>query len=165
MASTVTDFDPTSAGLRVADSPITRKPRRPSSKPGPKPQYADAVWFSFQKGHPLEATVSPRSVEDTIRRLKAAARYLERVNDGVEVRVQISVEPEMADGQPTKKSVVKFLGHEPWVLGRRVAKVAAGNGAQAADAREPAPPPRAASPPRRTVAVRRSARGRGHRAR
>lgn len=160
MADTLTEFDPAKAGFRMADTPITRKARTPSAKPGPKPKYADAVWFSYQRGHALEAVVSPRSVAETIRKLKAAARYLERTHDDVEVRVQISVEPELADGPagddgkpvqvPTGKSVVKFLGHEPWALGRRVAKLAGENGHA-----EPDPEPER---PRRTVAAHRPAR-------
>jgi len=161
MADTLTTFDPAKAGFRVAETPITRKPRTPSAKPGPKPKYADEVWFSYENGHALEAVVSPRSAADTVRRLKAAARYLER-NKGVEVRVQISVEPEMADGPadgdgkptkvPTGKSVVKFLGHEPWALGRRVAKLASENGHGSQPDPGPAPEP---ARTRRTVAVRR----------
>jgi hypothetical protein len=164
MADTLTTFDPQAAGLRVAATPITRKPRTPSAKPGPKPKYADAVWFSFTKGHALEAVVAPRSVQETIRKLKAAARYLERTHSTddskVEVRVQISVEPELGgeDGRtPTGKSVVKFLGHEPWALGRRVAKLATENGHAAEPAAEPGPAPER---PRRTVAARRPVRTR-----
>jgi hypothetical protein len=171
MADTLTEFDPTKAGFRMASGPITRKPRQPSARPGPKPQYADAVWFTFQREHPLEAVVGPRSVEGTIRKLKQAARYLERNHPGTEVRVQISVEAEMADGEPgadgeptkvpTGKSVVKFLGHPPWNLGRRVAKLASENGH--ADA-EPEPE---VERPRRTVAAVRPAprRARGTRRR
>jgi hypothetical protein len=132
--ATITEFKPEAHGLRVASTPITRKPRRPSTKPAPKPQYADAVWYSFTKSTPeqpvpLEVSVRVASVEDTIRKLKTAARYLERTHSKpgrkVEVRVQISVEPELGtDGQPVKpaKSLVKFLGHEPFMLGRRVSK-------------------------------------------
>jgi hypothetical protein len=102
---------------------------------------------------------SVRSVEDTVRNLKTAARYLERTHSSpghkVEVRVQISVEPELeavvkvkngkpvldADGNPEMemvpvkpaKSLVKFLGHEPWILGRRVSMVQA----QAGEPAEP----------------------------
>jgi hypothetical protein len=131
MANTQT-FDPAKAGFRVASGPITRKPRTPSSKPVPRPQYANAVWWSFGHGEPLEVTVVTRAVEDTVRALKRAARYLERTESTqskkVEVRVQISVEPVLGeDGQPVKpaKSVVKFLGHEPFLLGRRISKVEA----------------------------------------
>lgn len=144
MANTQT-FNPEAAGFRVASEPIKRKPRTPSSRKQPRPQYADAVWYSFQHGHPLEVTVPVRAVADTIRKLKAAARYLERT-EGKEVRVQAAAEPLLdEDGQPVKpaQSVVKFLGHEPWVLGRRVAKVAA----------EPEPPaPAVSGRHRRTVA-------------
>lgn len=155
----------------MSAEPIRRRARRPSSKAAPKPQYADAVWFSFTNGHPLEITVPTRSVEETIRKLKAAARYLERIRSAdepkVEVRVQIGVEPELetkeVDGKkvqvPTKRSVVKFLGHEPWVLGRRVAKLAAENGH---DQPEPEPVRELATTrPRRTVAATRPARRRG----
>jgi hypothetical protein len=130
MANTITEFNPAQAGFRVAEGPIKRKPRRASAKPQPKPQYADAVWYSFQHQHPLEVTVPVRAVEDTVRKLKRAARYLERTHSSkdkpVEVRVQIGVEPLLDDSeQPVKpaQSVVKFLGHEPWLLGRRIAKV------------------------------------------
>jgi hypothetical protein len=123
MAQTNT-FDPVAAGFRVASGPIERKPRRPSSKPQPKPQYADSVWWSFLNNKPLEVSVPLRSVEDTVRKLKRAARYLERTKSTaskkVEVRVQIGVEP---DPDKPKNSVVKFLGHEPWALGRRIAKM------------------------------------------
>jgi hypothetical protein len=100
-------------------------------------------------------SVPVRSVEDTVRNLKTAARYLERTHSSpghkVEVRVQISVEPELEpvlkDGetvhdehgqivmQPVRpaKSLVKFLGHEPWILGRRVSMVQA----QAGEPAEP----------------------------
>jgi len=123
MASTQT-FDPAKAGFRVADTPITRKPRRPSTRAVKRPQYADAVWFSFNQGHALEVTVPVRAVADTIRKLKTAARFLERTEQA-EVRVQISVEE--VDDEPGKArhSLVKFLGHEPWLLGRRVSKVEA----------------------------------------
>jgi hypothetical protein len=128
MADTLTTFNPEAAGFRLA-GPITRKPRTPSSKPQPKPQYADAVLYSYEHKHPLEAEVPVRSVEDTVRKLKAAARYLERHDTkGREFRVQVSVEPVLGeDKQPVKpaRSTVKFLGHAPWVLGRRVAKVEA----------------------------------------
>lgn len=132
MAQTQT-FDPARAGFRVASGPITRKPRRPSDKPAPRPQYANAVWWSFTHGEPLEVTVSTRAVEDTVRALKRAARYLERTESTqgkkAEVRVQISVEQmvDAATGELAKpaKSVVKFLGHEPFLLGRRIAKVEA----------------------------------------
>src|SRR6185312_13998777 len=117
MASTQT-FDPAKAGFRVAETPITRKPRRPSTRAVKRPQYADAVWFSFQNSHALEATVPVRAVADTIRKLKTAARFLERT-EGTEVRVQISVEEakeqQVVDGEPVMvpvkppKSVVKFL--------------------------------------------------------
>lgn len=151
MADTKT-FDPAAAGFRVA-TPITRKPRRPSTRKVPRPQYADAVWYSFQHNHPLEVTVPVRAAEDTIRKLKAAARFLERT-ENAEVRVQISVEPALDEsGEPVKppKSVVKFLGHEPWLLGRRVAKEAA----EAADT-PGVPAPRPAARHRRTTAATRS---------
>lgn len=138
---TLTSFDPAKAGFRVA-GPIRRKPRTPSTKAAPKPQYADAVWYSFQQGTPLEAKVRTGAVEDTVRRLKRAARYLERTHK-VEVRVQISVEPvteqaKDAEGNllfeggepvmvPVKpaRSLVKFLGHEPYMLGRRISQARA----------------------------------------
>ena len=123
---TLKEFNPEAHGLRVAGTPITRKPRTPSAKSAPKPKYADAVWFSFTEGKPLEVSVPVARVEDTIRQLKQAARYLDRTHKPkTEVRVQISVEPELdTDGQPVKpaKSLVKFLGHEPFLLGRRVSK-------------------------------------------
>ena len=126
MADTLETFDPVAAGFRVSEGPIARKPRRPSSKPQPKPQYAESVWWSFTNGSPLEVSVPLRSVEDTVRKLKRAARYLERTKSTqakpVEVRVQIGVEP---DPEKPKNSTVKFLGHEPWALGRRVAKLEA----------------------------------------
>lgn len=157
MASTET-FDPALAGFRVASTPITRKPRTPSSKPVPRPQYADAVWYSFTHDHPLEVEVPVRAAEDTIRKLKQAARYLERTESTaskkVEVRVQISVEPLLEDGQPVKpaKSVVKFLGHRPWELGRRVSKLAAEQAAAEPAPEVPAPRPEPARKHRRTVA-------------
>lgn len=160
MADTLTKFDPEAAGFRIAAAPITRKPRTPSSKPAPKPQYADAVLYSYEHEHPLEVEVPVRSVEDTIRKLKAAARYLER-HDAKhrEFRVQVGVEPVLDDdGQPVKpaRSTVKFLGHKPWVLGRRVAKVAAEEAAAEPAPREAVPAPRApAGQHRRTVAGRR----------
>lgn len=121
-------FDPAEAGFRVATGPIQRRKRRPSTRPQPKPQYADAVWYSFENDHPLEVSVPVRSVEDTVRKLKRAARYLERTHSTpakkVEVRVQIGVEPDPDPAKP-KHSLVKFLGHEPWMLGRRIAKEAA----------------------------------------
>lgn len=126
MATALETFDPATEGLRVSKDPIRRKQRRPSSKPAPRPNYANAVWYSFQHDHPLEAIVPVRAVEDTVRALKRAARYLERTESKpgskVEVRVQISVEP--LDDEPGKprRSVVKFLGHKPWMLGRRVSK-------------------------------------------
>lgn len=137
--ATVTGFNPAAAGFRVSEGPIRRKARTPSTKPQPKPRYADAVWYSFDQDHPLEAVVPTRSVEDTVRALKRAARYLERTN-GVEVRVQIGVEPvlDAETGEPAKpaKSTVKFLGHKPWLLGRRISKTVAEAreaGAQAAE--------------------------------
>lgn len=153
MASTQT-FDPARAGLRIAETPIARKPRRPSTRKIPRPRYANAVWYSFQQGHALEATVPVRAVDDTIRQLKTAARYLDRT-EKPEVRVQISVEPELdADGKPTKRSVVKFLGHEPFLLGRRVSKVAAEDTGKPAE-------PQAGPRHRRTVAgTRQSAHAR-----
>lgn len=124
MASMTEAFDPVKAGFRVATGPIERKPRTPSTKPQPKPQYADSVWWSFSNDQPLEVSVPVRSVEDTVRKLKRAARYLERTRSTaskkVEVRVQIGVEP---DPDKPKNSMVKFLGHEPWPLGRRIAKM------------------------------------------
>lgn len=137
MADTQT-FDPAAAGFRVADGPIKRRARRPSAKRVVRPQYADAVWYSFENSHPLEATVPVRAVEDTIRKLKAAARFLERT-EGAEVRVQIGVE---ASSEDPKQSVVKFLGHEPWLLGRRVAKAAADSDVAQV------PPPRQGDAPR-----------------
>ena len=144
---TLKEFNPAAHGLRVASTPITRKPRTPSSKSAPKPKYADAVWFSFQQAEPLELEVRLASVEDTIRKLKQAARYLDRTHGPkTEVRVQISVEPVLEpllkDGEivygddgkivmvPVKpaKSVVKFLGHAPYLLGRRVSMAAATGG-------------------------------------
>jgi hypothetical protein len=126
MASTTEAFDPVKAGFRVATGPIERKPRRPSNRPQPKPQYADSVWWSFNNDQPLEVSVPVRSVEDTVRKLKRAARYLERTKSTasrkIEVRVQIGVEP---DPDKAKNSVVKFLGHKPWALGRRIAKIEA----------------------------------------
>lgn len=125
MADTQT-YDPVAAGFRVASGPIARKPRTPSSRPQPKPQYADSVWWSFSNDQPLEVSVPVRSVEDTVRKLKRAARYLERTKSTaskkVEVRVQIGVEP---DPDKPKNSTVKFLGHGPWALGRRIAKIEA----------------------------------------
>ena len=102
---TLKEFNPEAHGLRVAGTPITRKPRTPSSKSAPKPKYADAVWFSFTEGKPLEVSVPVARVEDTIRQLKQAARYLDRSHKPkAEVRVQISVEPELdTDGQPVKR--------------------------------------------------------------
>jgi hypothetical protein len=164
---TLTGFDPVSAGFRVA-TPIRRRKRRPSSRATPKPQYADAVLYSFQQGTPLEVSVRTSAVEDTVRKLKRAARYQERTT-GREVRVQISVEPVMvqatgANGQPEvdgkgdpvmvlakpAKSTVKFLGHEPWMLGRRISKARA----EELGAAEPDAPAPAAVPGqhRRTVA-------------
>ena len=91
---TLKEFNPEAHGLRVAGTPITRKPRTPSAKSAPKPKYADAVWFSFTEGKPLEVSVPVARVEDTIRQLKQAARYLDRTHGPkTEVRVQISVEP------------------------------------------------------------------------
>jgi hypothetical protein len=161
MANTQT-FDPVASGFRLASAPITRKPRRPSTKPQPKPQYADAVWYSFQHDHPLEAEVPVRAVEDTIRKLKQAARYLERTHSTqakkVEVRVQISVEESSVK---PRHSVVKFLGHKPWMLGRRVSKaeadareagVEAAQDVSAARQDPVVPAPRQAGQHRRTVA-------------
>lgn len=145
--SHIQTFDPAAAGLRVADGPIKRRARRPSSKKVPRPQYADAVWYSFSNGSPLEAVVPVRAVEDTIRKLKAAARFLERT-EGAEVRVQIGVE---ASKEDPKQSVVKFLGHEPWLLGRRVAKAAADS-----DVAQIPPPRQGDAPrPRRSTAATR----------
>jgi hypothetical protein len=150
---TLTAFDPQSAGFRVA-TPIHRKPRRASARATPKPQYADAVWYSFQNGIPLEVSVRTTSVEDTVRRLKRAARYLERTH-GDEVRVQISVEAYSdeevaADDKLAKKSRVKFLGHRPFMLGRRISKARAEE--LGAEPEAPAAPARH----RRTVAGTRS---------
>jgi len=152
MSQTLEQFEPASAGFRVADGPIARKPRRPSSKQAPKPEYASAVWYSFEHAHPLEVSVPVRAVEDTVRKLKRAARYLERVqttrDSKVEVRVQIGVEPDPDPAKP-KHSLVKFLGHEPWLLGRRIAKEAAA----------PAAPAPAGARHRRTTAATRSSAG------
>lgn len=129
MPKTLEDYVPTAHGVRVAETPITRKQRTPSSRQVPRPKYANAVWWSFQAGKPLEVEVRVKDAADTVRALKTAARYLERNHPGNEVRVQISVEPAMeAEGDtlvPKKGySLVKFLGHEPFLLGRRIAKVA-----------------------------------------
>jgi hypothetical protein len=159
---TLNQFDPVAAGFRVSDGPIARKPRTPSSKPAPKPQYADAVWYSFQNDHPLEVTVSVRSVEDTVRKLKRAARYLERTH-GKEVRVQIGVEPLLDEqSQPVKpaQSVVKFLGHAPWLLGRRIAKVESDAREAGAEAAADVIAARPAARHRRTTAATRPAGGR-----
>lgn len=153
MADTQT-FDPVAAGFRVADEPIKRRPRTPSSRAVPKPKYADAVWYSFQNSHPLEVTVPVKMAEDTVRQLKRAARYLERTHPGNEVRVQISIEPMLGENnEPVKppKSVVKFLGHAPWLLGRRIAKEAA---EQAQEAAKPAA--KGGQHRRRTVAATRA---------
>lgn len=158
--ATATNYDPAKAGFRVSAEPIRRKPRQPSSRPQPKPRYADSVWWSFENGTPLEVTVPTRAVDDTVRLLKRSARYLER-NREVEVRVQISVEPVLdGEGQPVKpaKSTVKFLGHKPWLLGRRIAK-------EAAEAPEVPQPPELPGPSpvaqhRRTVAGTRPAQHR-----
>lgn len=142
------------SGIRVAATPIRRKKRRSSSRATPKPQYADAVWYSFQNGAPLEVPVRPTAVADTVRKLKRAARYLERTH-GDEVRVQISVEEftpeELAiDPKLANKSKVKFLGHAPFMLGRRISQ------ARAADlGAEPEAPVPAAPRHRRTVAATR----------
>ncbi len=125
---TLTGFNPEAAGFRVA-TPIKRRKRRASSRATPKPQYADAVLYSFRNSTPLEVSVRTSAVEDTIRRLKRAARYQERTT-GEEVRVQISVEeftPEEleADAKLRNKSRVKFLGHAPYMLGRRISKAKA----------------------------------------
>lgn len=145
---TITEFNPAEAGLRVAQTPIQRRKRRPSAKAKDKPPFADAVWFSFENGKPLETEVPTRAVEDTVRALKRAARFLDRSKD-FEVRVQIGVEAVMGDdGQPVKpaRSTVKFLGHEPFRLGRRVAK----ENAEALASARPVPARR------RTVAATRS---------
>ena len=140
MPNTLEKFDPTAHGMRVA-TPIERKQRTPSSRTAPKPKYANAVWWSFQNGKPLEVEVRVAVAADTVRALKQAARYLERTHKDDEVRVQISVEPamevdpsgatEVVNGAVVPKmvpkkgySLVKFLGHEPFLLGRRIAKVA-----------------------------------------
>lgn len=148
---TLTGFDPEAAGFRVA-TPIRRRKRRASTKPAPKPQYADAVLYSFQNGTPLEVSVRTSAVEDTVRRLKRAARYQERTT-GFEVRVQISVEAYTdediaADQKLKNKSRVKFLGHEPWLLGRRISKARA----EELGATEPEAPAPAPARHRRTVA-------------
>jgi hypothetical protein len=108
------------------------------------------VWYSFNQGQPLEVSVPVRAAEDTVRQLKRAARYLERTH-GKEVRVQIAVEP---DTSPEKKnhSLVKFLGHEPWLLGRRIAKEAA----QAPEGATESAPAAKGAHRRRTVAGTRS---------
>ena len=129
MQNTLEEFVPTAHGVRVADTPITRKQRTPSSRKTPRPKYANAVWWSFQAGKPLEVEVRVKDAADTVRALKQAARYLDRTRKDDEVRVQISVEPAMeAEGDtlvPKKGySLVKFLGHEPFLLGRRIAKEA-----------------------------------------
>ncbi len=143
------------SGIRVAATPIRRRKRRPSSRATPKPQYADAVLYSFQHQTFLEVSVRTTAVEDTVRRLKRAARYQER-QTGNEVRVQISVEaytPEQIEADPKlkNKSLVKFLGHAPWELGRRVAKARAEAEPEPATEVKPAEPGRH----RRTVAKRR----------
>lgn len=157
MSQTLEQFDPVSAGFRVSEGPIQRKARRASTRAVPKPQYADAVWYSFEHEHPLEVSVPVRAVEDTVRKLKRAARYLERTQSTkgskVEVRVQIGVEPDPAN---PKHSLVKFLGHEPWLLGRRIAK-------EAATPAEPTDIPAQPARHRRTTASTRSASG-AHRA-
>lgn len=152
--STLTGFDPVAAGFRVAE-PIKRRKRRPSSRTAPKPQYADAVLYSFKNGQPLEVSVRTSAVEDTVRRLKRAARYQERTT-GEEVRVQISVEAytdaELAeDPKLRNKSRVKFLGHSPYMLGRRISKARA----EELGATEPEAPAPAPARHRRTVAARR----------
>lgn len=165
MAQTLEQFDPVAAGFRVSTGPIQRKKRRASTRPQPKPKYADAVWYSFEHDHPLEVSVPVRSVEDTVRQLKRAARYLERTKSTqakpVEVRVQISVEP---DPDPTKKnhSLVKFLGHKPWLLGRRISKVEADAREAGVQAAEDVIAARPAPRHRRTTAATRSTAG--HRA-
>ena len=152
---TLKEFIPEAHGLRVT-TPLTRKPRSPSAKQAPKPKYADAVWFSFTEGKPLEVSVPVARVEDTIRQLKQASRYLDRTHKPkTEVRVQISVEPELdTDGQPVKpaKSLVKFLGHEPFLLGRRIAKERLDSGPDAVAV------PSGGSHRRRTVAGARHAK-------
>lgn len=157
MSQTLEQFDPVSAGFRVSEGPIQRKARRASTRAVPKPQYADAVWYSFEHEHPLEVSVPVRAVEDTVRKLKRAARYLERTQSTkgskVEVRVQIGVEPDPAN---PKHSLVKFLGHEPWLLGRRVAKAAA----EAGDEAREVPAPRQARHRRTTAATRQPAHAR-----
>lgn len=152
---TLTEFNPEAHGMRVT-TPIERKQRTPSSRTAPKPKYANAVWWSFQNGKPLEVEVRVAVVADTVRALKQAARYLERTHKDDEVRVQISVEPAMeADGDklvPKKGySLVKFLGHEPFLLGRRIAKVALDTAAA-----EPEAPAKPASHRRRTPSATRA---------
>ena len=143
----LTEFNPEAHGMRVAGE-IRRKPRSPSARKAPKPPFADAVWWSFEQGKPLEVTVKTSGAADTVRALKRAARYDEREHKGTEVRVQISVDAALDnDGQPRKGwSVVKFLGHEPFILGRRVTMERL-----KADQPEPAPPAPAGHR-RRTVA-------------
>ena len=144
MSQTLEAFEVFKDGIRRSEGPITRKQRSAPSKPQPRPQYANAVEFSFREGSPLEVTVPTRSVADTVRALKRAARHLDRNRGtGPEVRVQISVEPVMvqqksdgvpvvdANGEPVmvearpRRSVVKFLGHQPYMLGRRISKAQA----------------------------------------
>ena len=171
MPKTLEDYVPTAHGVRVAGTPITRKQRSPSSRQVPRPKYANAVWWSFQNDKPLEVEVRVKDAADTVRALKTAARYLERNHPGNEVRVQISVESatevdpsgatEVVNGAVVPKmvpkkgySLVKFLGHEPFLLGRRIAKVALDNG----DAGESKPAAPASHRRRTPVATRASHR-------
>lgn len=151
------EFNPADAGFRVpSDTAMHRKQRTPSAREAPKPKYADAVQYSFEHDHPLEVEVPVRSVEDAIRELKRAARYLDR-NTDKEVRVQVTVEPVMVeqDGNmvPAKpaRSVLKFLGHKPYPLGRRIAKLAAVEDEPGQDEQPEVPAPR-----KRTVAATRT---------
>jgi hypothetical protein len=162
---TLTDFDPSAQGFRVA-TPITRKARRQSTRSSAAPKYSSAVWWSFQNSKPLEITVKVGSVEDTVRALKRAARYLERTHSKpgskVEVRVQIAVEQAMEDVDGvlvprTGYSVAKFLGHKPFLLGRRVSKDRAGIGPATPAATEPASHRRTVAATRATASHRKTA--------
>lgn len=118
--------------IRPAARPIERK-RRVQTRPAPKPQFADAVWKSFETGTEQDMLHVPADkYDDIVRSLKRAARYLDRTRD-VEVRVQVG-KPEPETNHPDYPEldhpghvVVKFLGHRPRLLGRRIAKEATGD--------------------------------------